>query len=224
MRARRDDAGRAGGAAPARARERLLEAAGAGMPGFQVHGVEFLGEGLDNLSYVVNGELVVRFSKEPEPVRRAELIRAETGLLALVAKISPLPVPEPVFTDPGRGWWAYAKIPGVRLLDLLPRQRLAQAPAAGAALGGFLSALHAAPLGQMARLAGPDEVPMRGWRDEAAENYATIRTMVPATRRGPVEAFLATPPRAGAALSRCAITIWESSTSWPPRPPGRSPG
>jgi aminoglycoside phosphotransferase (APT) family kinase protein len=194
MRADADEEGRAGYPAGARVREHLLEVVGAGMPGVQVRGVELLGEGLDNLTFAVNGELVVRFSKEPEPVRRAELIRAETTLLAMVATISPLPVPEPVFTDPGRGCWAYAKIPGVPLLNLPLPQRLAHAPAAGAALGRFLAAVHAAPLAQMAQLAGPDEVPMTDWRDEAAENYATVRTMIPATRRGPAEAFVAAPP------------------------------
>ena len=33
-----------------------------------------LGQGMDNLVYDVNGALVVRFSKEPDPARRAELI------------------------------------------------------------------------------------------------------------------------------------------------------
>lgn len=178
----------------ARVRERLLEAVGAGMPGLQVRGVEVLGEGLDNTTYAVNGELVVRFSKAPEPIRRAELIRAETRLLAMVATISPLPVPEPVFTDPERGCWAYAKIPGVPLLDLPLRQRLAHAPAAGAALGRFLAAVHATPVEQMARLADPDEVSMADWRAEAAGHYATVRTMIPGTRRGAAEAFLAAPP------------------------------
>ena len=204
MRDRADEPGRAGHAARARVREHLLEVVEAGMPGFQVHDVELLGEGLDNLTYAVNGELVVRFSKQPEPIRRAELIRAETRLLAMVATISPLPVPEPVFTDPGRGCWAYAKIPGVPLLDLPLRQRLACAPAAGAALGGFLAAVHGAPLEQMTQLAGPDEVPMAQWRDEAAEHYTAVLQMVPATRRGPVEAFLAAPPlERGGAMVFC---------------------
>jgi hypothetical protein len=78
---------------------------------------------------------VVRFSKEPDPTRRAELISSETGLLAAAAQISPLPVPEPLFTDPQQGCWAYSKIPGVPLLDLpqwrhswTPRHRTVAVP------------------------------------------------------------------------------------------------
>lgn len=49
------------------------------------------GEGVDNLAYEVNGELAVRFSKEPDATRRAELVSTEAGLLAAVADISPPP-------------------------------------------------------------------------------------------------------------------------------------
>jgi aminoglycoside phosphotransferase (APT) family kinase protein len=172
------------------------------MRGLQVRSAVPIGEGVDNLAYEVNGELVVRFSKEPDPTRRAELVSAEAGLLAAVADISPLPVPEPVFTDPGRGCWAYAKIPGVPLLDLPLPRRLAHGPAVAAALGRFLAAVHAAPLAQLATFVGPDEVPMAEWRDEAAADYTAGISMIPAGRRGAVAAFLAAAPpdRGGAAV------------------------
>jgi aminoglycoside phosphotransferase (APT) family kinase protein len=173
----------------------------AALPGLQVRSVVLLGQGLDNLVYEVNGTLVVRFSKEPDPARRARLISSEAGLLAAVADVSPLPVPEPVFTDPEHGCWAYAKLPGVPLLGLPLVQRLAHAPAAAAELGRFLAALHATPARKMARLVGPDEVPLAGWRDEAAVSYATVTGAIPASRRGSVEAFLAArPPKDGGTL------------------------
>src|SRR5262249_7592930 len=163
----------------------------------QVSSVALIGEGVDHLAYEVNGELVVRFSKEDDPTRRAELIRSETGLLAAVAQISPLPVPEPVFTDAERGCWAYAKIPGTPLLALPAPPRLPAAPAPAATLGRFPAALHATPSQRMAQFASPDQVPMAEWRDEAAENYTAVVKEIPATRRGPVEAFLtAAPPKA----------------------------
>ncbi len=171
------------------------------MRGFQVRSVVLIGEGVDNLAYEVNGELIVRFSKEPDPTRRAELIHAETELLFAVVDISPLPVPEPLFADPGRGCWAYFKLSGVPLLDRPLSQRLARAAVAAAALGRFLAALHAAPVEQMAQLVDPDEVPMAEWRDEAATNYTAVVTAIPANRRGAVEAFLgASPPDSDGAL------------------------
>ena len=174
--------------------EQVPDVVRAALPGFQVRSVVFLGQGLDNLVYEVNGALVVRFSKEPDPTRRAKLISSEVALLAAVADVSTLPVPEPVFTDREHGCWAHAKLPGVPLLGLPPAQRLAQAPAAAAELGRFLAALHAAPARKMARLAGPYEVPMAEWRDEAAASYATVTGVIPSAQRGFVEAFLAARP------------------------------
>jgi aminoglycoside phosphotransferase (APT) family kinase protein len=179
----------------------VRDAVRAGVPGLQVRSVVLIGEGTDNVACEVNGELIVRFSKEPDPTRRAELISSETGLLAAVAQISPLPVPEPLFTDPQQGCWAYSKIPGVPMLDLPQPQRLACTPAVAAVLGEFLAALHAIPIQQMARLAGPDETPLPEWRDEAAGNYAAVVREIPAARRGAVEAFLDTaPPHRGGPL------------------------
>ena len=184
-----------------RGEQQVAELVRVGVPGLQVSSVALIGEGVDHLAYEVNGELVVRFSKEDDPTRRAELIRSETGLLAAVAQISPLPVPEPVFTDAERGCWAYAKIPGTPLLDLPAPQRLLYAPALAATLGRFLAALHAAPSERMAQFVSPDQVPMAAWRDEAAENYTAVVREIPATRHGPVEAFLtAAPPKAGDGL------------------------
>ncbi|WP_218004204.1 hypothetical protein [Nocardia araoensis] len=63
------------------------------LPGYRIDSVVLLGEGEDNVAYEVNGELIVRFSKEPDPDSRAARVIEEAGLLAAVADISPLPVP-----------------------------------------------------------------------------------------------------------------------------------
>src|SRR5690349_2435148 len=170
------------------------ESARTRVPGLQVSSVALIGEGVDNLAYEVNDDLVVRVSKEGDPALRAELIRRETALLAAVAQISPLRVPEPVFTDTERGCWAYAKIPGIPLLDLPAPQRRVHAPTLATTLGAFLAALHAAPTEPMAELVSPDQVPMAEWRDEAADNYTTVITQIPTAQRGPVETFLAAAP------------------------------
>jgi hypothetical protein len=77
-----------------------------------------VGEGSDNLAYEVDGELIVRWSKEPDPAARAARVDREARLLAAVASISPLPVPVPSFTVAEQGCLAYRKLPGVPLLDL----------------------------------------------------------------------------------------------------------
>src|ERR1041384_4159620 len=104
--------------------------------------VVLLGEGQDNVAYEVDGELIVRFAKVPDP---AETER-EARLLAKVAEFSPIPVPAPVFRVAELGGLAYAKLPGTTLL------RVEDPPAAaiGAVLGGYLAALHAVPVERMA--------------------------------------------------------------------------
>jgi hypothetical protein len=61
------------------------------LPGHKIRCVTGLGEGLDNATFEVDGELVVRKSKEADPALRADAIRRETALLAAVARISTLP-------------------------------------------------------------------------------------------------------------------------------------
>jgi aminoglycoside phosphotransferase (APT) family kinase protein len=167
------------------------------LPDHRVDSVVPVGEGGDHLAYEVDGELIVRFGKEPDPAARAAGVDREARLLAAVAAISPLPVPEPVFTAAEQGCLAYRKLPGVPLLDLPRPQRSAHAGPVAATLGELLTALHAAPVEQLAALVGVDDQPLAQWRDEAAQTYATVAGEVPVAHRRPVEAFLAAPPPAG---------------------------
>src|SRR5262249_2704782 len=94
------------------------------LPGYRVRSIARLAEGQENVAYEVNGELIVRFSKEPDPVRRAARVDREARLLAAVAPISPLPVPAPELVAAEAGCLAYRKLPGLPLPDL-PHQQLA---------------------------------------------------------------------------------------------------
>jgi aminoglycoside phosphotransferase (APT) family kinase protein len=172
------------------------------MPDYQVDSVVRLGEGWDNIAYEVNGELIVRFSKESDPTGRAVCVNHDARLLAAVAGISPLPVPEPTFTDPDQGCLAYFKIPGVPLLDVSQPQRSAHGRSIAAILGELLTAMHGVPVDRMADLVGTDDRPLAQWRGEAAQICATVAEEVPAVHRRPVAAFLdAPPPNDGYALA-----------------------
>lgn len=163
------------------------------LPHYRVDSVVLLGEGLDNLAYEVNGELIVRVSKDPDPARLSN----EARLLAAVAGVSPLPVPEPAFTVAERGWMAYPKLPGVPLLELPRPQRSAHGASIAATLGEFLTAVHAVPVNRMTDLVDTDDHPLAEWRREAAQTYETVTGWVPAVYRRPVEAFLGAPPPDG---------------------------
>lgn len=180
-----------------RSRDRVGDVCGvvvAHIPDYQVDSVAQFGEGWDNIAYEVNGELIVRFSKESDPARRAARVDHEARLLAAVAGISPLPVPEPRFTVAEQGCLAYFKIPGLPLLDMPRPQRLAHGESIAATLGELLTAMHDVPVDRMADLVGTDDRPLAQRRREAAETYGTVAGGVPVLHRRPVEAFLDAPP------------------------------
>lgn len=166
------------------------------LPGCRVDSVVPIGEGTDHLAYEVNGELIVRWSREPDPAARAAGVDREARLLAAVAAISPLPVPEPSFTAAEQGCLAYRKLPGLPLLDLPAPQRSTHGGSVAATLGELLTALHAAPTEHMAALVDIDDQPLAQWQREAAETYAAVAREVPLVHRRVVEAFLAASPPA----------------------------
>ncbi|GAA2049125.1 aminoglycoside phosphotransferase family protein [Polymorphospora rubra] len=162
------------------------------LPNHRVGTLERLGEGEDNVAYEVDGELILRVSKATDP---APVVEREARLLAAVAAVSPLPVPEPLFTAPELGCLAYRKLPGVPLLAL--PDRAAYTGPVAAALGRLLGALHAVPVERMAELVEPDHQPLADWLDEAAENHAAVADRLPDGHRPGVAAFLAAPPPDG---------------------------
>jgi aminoglycoside phosphotransferase (APT) family kinase protein len=166
---------------------------GTHLPGRGAGSVTPLGAGLDNVTFDVDGELVVRFAREPDPER----LDREARLLAAVARVSPLPVPEPVLAVPDLGCLAYAKLPGTPLLDLLdlpePPGRRRTASIAEA-LGGLLAALHGVPTASVTGLADVDDTPLAEWLREAAATYPDVAPHLPPEHRPPVETFLGTTP------------------------------
>ncbi|WP_106401706.1 phosphotransferase family protein [Actinocorallia populi] len=162
--------------------------------GRRVRSVVRLGEGQDNVAYEVDGELIVRFGKEPDPKERAARVDADLRLLRAVAEISPVPVPVPLFAVADRGCLAYSRLPGLPLIDLPARERAVHAGPVAVVLGGFLTALHRVPTGAMSGLAGVDDQPKELWLCEAGDTYAAVADHVPEAHRAAVEAFLAAPP------------------------------
>lgn len=158
---------------------------------YEVRRAVRLGEGLDNVVYEINGELVVRRSKEADPVLRSELLRREAGVLVAVADLVSLAVPDVVFADPDAGVLAYRKLQGAPLLEtpVYHPERLA------AALGRFVGELHAAPLTRMEALVPRDVEPMAAWLEEAEDSYRQVSEVLPGPARTLVEDFLGrTPP------------------------------
>ena len=163
--------------------------------GHRARSVRLLASGLDHAAYEVDGNLIVRVASHPDPIARAGQVERETRLLRVVATVSPVAVPVPLLTDPDRGCIAYAKLPGEPLLAL--PDAVAHAAPVGAALGGFLAALHALPVEPLADIVGADDSPPAAWLGEARLLYDRLVSRIPPERRAAIAAFLhAEPPLA----------------------------
>ena len=146
------------------------------------------------------GALIIRASKETDPASRSESTRREADLLAVVAELSTLPVPEPIFADLEAGVLAYVKLPGLPLID----HPVAEPARLAAPLGRFLSRLHQAPVEKVEELVERGTYPLLAWREDAERDYREIVEHIPAAARRLVEDFLGrTPPAEPRAAAFC---------------------
>ena len=159
-------------------------------PTYEVRSIARLGTGLDNVAYEVNGELVIRQSAETDLALRSELTRREADLLAAVAEISPVPVPDVIIADLESGILAYRKLPGVPLLG----RAVAEPERLAATLGEVLSRLYEAPVETMKTLVPYETEPLATWLDAARDAYSEIAELLPRGARPRVEGFLGHPP------------------------------
>nr|WP_218007937.1 aminoglycoside phosphotransferase family protein [Herbidospora sakaeratensis] len=145
-----------------------------------------LGEGWDNVAYEVDGDLIVRGSKEGGPAE----VRREAALLAVVAEVSPVPTPQVLFVDDEAGVMAYRKLAGEPLDSRL-------GIAVAAPLGAFLAAMNAVPKERVAGLVEVDDDPFYAWLAGTIEEYKeVVAEHVPDDLRAPIEKFLRDdPPR-----------------------------
>lgn len=170
----------------AEGRNRLVEIIARHLPELDIRSLRRLGEGIDNAAWVVNGELVIRQGKDPDRAARAEAVRREATLLVAVSRFSPLPVPEPVFTDAETGLLAYPRLPGVPLKWSSHIRPESLAPA----LGGFLDAIHGMPVAVVEPVVERDVYPLDAWLRDAARDYAIIADRLTPSQRSLVEDFL----------------------------------
>jgi aminoglycoside phosphotransferase (APT) family kinase protein len=158
------------------------------LPGYRAESVRPAGAGLDNIAYQVNGELIVRF-RRADPQR----VDDEAGLLAVVAEVSPVPVPRPLIVDPARGVLAYRMLPGVPLIDV-PRPGPPVGDDIAETLGALLAALHAVPVDRVDGLVPIDNDPLEQWLADVTGIWSRVAQHVPAAHRPAVEGWLAAAP------------------------------
>jgi aminoglycoside phosphotransferase (APT) family kinase protein len=160
-------------------------------PGHPPTTIALAGEGLDNVAYEVDSELIVRLHKEPDPA----LLQTEARTLELAASCVPPAVPRPLHADAALGALVYARLPGVPLLDLRDDLARLDLDRFGAAIGGFLTRLHGLAPAAYEAFASHDPPDPGAWLAAARRLYERHREHVPADADGgAIEAFLRTPP------------------------------
>ena len=145
--------------------------------------VTYLGEGYDSTAYDVNGSWVFRFPKRADVEQQ---LLVEMRALPVLGQLLPLPVPNPCLlgrptTDFPRHFTAYPKLPGVPAIGI--EQERLRIEAVAPALGVFLSALHAFPVGEAVRLGIQDQSidpVIEECRTEALEDFRLVRDVAPA--------------------------------------------
>ena len=138
---------------------------------------EFLGAGWDNVLFLVDGDRIARFAKE---ARTSRMLETEAALLAAIAPLLPVPVPQPQLVArtpaaPDVAVMIYHRVPGIPLDEVLPDEALVVGVAGD--LARFLDALHAIPPGAL----GTIEIPTYkadGWVERHRTLYRRTRADV----------------------------------------------
>lgn len=138
-----------------------------------------------------DGALVTVGLDWPQVRREPCDVERECGLLAAVARVVAVAVPEVVDRVPDEGLVVVRALPGRRLLDV--RADGATRLAAATAVARTLAELHASPSTTWADLAPVDATPPAEWRDEAAASLDVVRDALDSRQQAEAAAFLARP-------------------------------
>jgi aminoglycoside 2''-phosphotransferase len=154
-------------------------------PGLSLNSLRYLAEGWDSLVCQWNERLIFRFPKRLEVAERLAL---ETRLLPELAPTLPLPIPQFTYISKPTSlnfpylFVGYEALPGLTQPDW--PEEVAQANWWKAALGDFLTALHAFPVAQ-ARQLGVKIINFTGtyglndsWREALETFYRLVRRKI----------------------------------------------
>ncbi len=160
----------------------------------------YLAEGWDSLVCLANDRFIFRFPKRAEVAERLAL---ETRLLPELASLLPLPIPQFTFISRPKSkrfpylFVGYERLPGITQADW--PEEMAGEDWWKAALGEFLTALHAFPLDRAARLGAGfmnftgTTGPHASWRESVEDFYSQVRRKVapllPGERQDAVAAY-----------------------------------
>lgn len=163
-----------------------------GLLGVEVRTLVLLGEGTDHVAYEMDGAYVIRQQKLLGDAGGAAVIEREVALLDIVARVSPIPVPEVVAVAPESGLLVQRKLPGDSLLDRPPTDPAALVDQ----LAEFLTAINGVPDDRIANLVEEDRYPLADHLADTAAALPEVAALLGVEERRAVERFLAAPPPA----------------------------
>ena len=165
----------------------------------RAHSVVAVGEGSDHWAFDVDGLFIARVRKHRADDDASGIDR-EVALLDIVARVSPVPVPQVVASEPEAGLMVYRRLHGTSLFDIRTSTPLTLAEP----LAAFVAALHAVPTGTVEHIVQRDDYPLSEHLAEAAAGIADMWPYLTNSQRRCVELFLAsTPPPESSRRTLC---------------------
>lgn len=159
-------------------------------PDLEINSFELLGEGWNNIAFLANGELIFRFAKVEEAV---QAINGENALLRLLQDVSPIPIPSPGYYSREHAYMGYQVVAGTPLLQVRDQFQLNEWPQFAETISQFLTAINAVPLDQVRGLIEEDLDSPESWLEEARQEYAQVKHVIPAEKVAAIEEFFAAP-------------------------------
>ena len=159
-------------------------------PETRIDSIKFLGEGLDNIAFEINGNLVVRFAKSSSG--RLE-VEKEVKLLDYLSQFFAMGILVVDTGFRGREYFSYRKIRGIPLInciDSLSRKRI---DSICREIVLFLSKLHSLPRRGLDSILEIDLDNHEKILVEATDTFDQIRDILPPQVLWRIKAFLKTP-------------------------------
>jgi aminoglycoside phosphotransferase (APT) family kinase protein len=155
----------------------------------RIHAVVPVGEGTDHWAFAVNGRFIARARKHVDE-HIASAVDREVALLEIIARLSPIPVPEVVAAERQTGIVVFRRLAGISLFESPPSDPLAFAEP----LAEFVARIHAVPDRAVEDLVERDEYALDAYLSDAREHMTCVASHLTSSQRQCVEPFLASAP------------------------------
>ena len=159
-------------------------------PQVEVKQIQKIGEGLGNVAFEINQDIIFRFPKKP---RNLEELRREIPITELVSKYSHIPVPKFEFIAPANSYVGYRKLKGEPLI--YARSKFTNWSKFSEQVGLFLRSINDIPLSLFESLEINHEPRLidDDWLESAKKSFNAIQSLIPSQHLSYIEKFFSNP-------------------------------